>query len=222
MNVFIKQVACEMLSQKRQLRGLVNFCLFFLMMLFIFPLTLKPEIQLLRTMAPGLIWMALLLALLLSAERLFQNDYENGITEQWLVSGESVALLVGAKIFAHWLMIILPLFLLSPIIALIFSFSLHEMAVLMVSLLCSTPALLLLCALASAFGLGLNQKAALMALILLPLTLPILVFGSGTLTVAMQGLPVSGYLALLLAISLIAIGFLPVAIAAVIRISHME
>ena len=92
----------------------------------------------------------------------------------------------------------------------------------MLSLLCGTPALLFLCALAAAFGVGINQKGALMALILIPLTLPVLIFGSGTLNTALQGLPVSGYLALLLAISVIAVGFLPYAIAGVIRVSYVE
>lgn len=212
----------ELLIQIRQLRFLINSCLFFLMILFIFPLTVKPDPVLMKTIAPGLVWMALLLSLLLSSERLFQQDYEQGVIEQWLVSGHSLSLIIGAKTMAHWLFNVLPIILLCPLVALVFSLSLWELWVLIISLLCGTPALLFLCALAASFGVGTNQIGALMALILIPLTLPILIFGSGTLNVAMQGLPISANCALLLAFSLITVAFLPLAIAGVIRISHVD
>ena len=192
------------------------------MLLFIFPLTLKPELLLMRTIAPGLIWMAMLLSMLLSAERMFQQDYEHGVTEQWIVSGQPLNLMISAKVTAHWLFNLLPILVLCPLIAILFSFNPWETWVLILSLLCGTPALLFLCALAAAFGVGVNQRGALMALILLPLTLPLLIFGSGTLNIAMQGLPIKGYLALLLAMSIIAVSFLPYAIAGVIRISHVD
>ncbi len=221
-NLFINQLQRELLIQLRQIRLLVNFCLFFFIMLFIFPLTLKPDVVLLRSLAPGLVWVGILLALLLSAERLFQQDLEQGIVEQWLVSGQSLTAIVFAKGVAHWLLTLIPLILLIPIIALLFSLSAWEAWILCLSLLCGTPALLFLCALTASFGLGINQKGALMALILLPLTLPLLIFGSGTLTIAMQGLPINGYLALLLAMSVLAVGFLPYAIAAVIQIGYAD
>ncbi|HAZ7574020.1 heme exporter protein CcmB [Legionella sp. PATHC032] len=222
LQLFGKQFRRELLIQVRQIRYLVNSCLFFLMLLFIFPLTLRPELMLMRMFAPGLVWMAILLSMLLSLERLFQQDYEQGVLEQWLVSGQALNLLVTAKVLAHWLVSVTPLLILSPVIAILFSFNVWETCILLLSLICGTPAILFLCALAAAFSVGINQRGALMALILLPLTLPLLIFGSGTLSVAMQGLPVSGYLALLLAMSLLAIGFLPYAIAAVIRISHID
>lgn len=221
-SLFAKQFRRELLVQVRQVRFLVNSCLFFLIFLFMFPLTLKPEIVLLRTIAPGLVWMAILLSLLLSAERLFQQDYDHGVLEQWLVSGQSLPLMVGAKVMAHWIFNLLPLLILCPLVALLFSLSAWETWVLALTIICGTPALLFLCALVASFGVGINQKGILMALILLPLTLPLLIFGSGTLNIAMQGLPVSAYLALLSAMSVIAVGFLPAAIAGVMRISHVE
>ncbi len=220
--LFLKQCQRELLIQVRQIRFLINSCLFLLIFLFMFPLTLKPEVTLLRTIAPGLVWMAILLSMLLSAERLFQQDYEQGVMEQWLVSGRSLPLLVSAKVIAHWLFNLLPLLILCPLVALLFSLSVWETWVLALTILTGTPALLFLCALVAAFGVGINQRGVLMALILLPLALPLLIFGSGTLTIAMQDLPVRGYLALLLAMSLIAAGFLPYAIAGVIRISHVD
>jgi heme exporter protein B len=192
------------------------------MILFIFPLTIKPDPLLMKTIAPGLVWMAFLLSLLLSSERLFQQDYEQGVIEQWLVSGQSLSLIIAAKTIAHWVLNIVPILILCPVVALIFSLNLWELFVLIISLLCGTPALLFLCALAASFGVGVNQKGALMALILLPLTLPILIFGSGTLNIAMQGLPISGNCSLLLAFSILAMSFLPFAIAGVVRISHVD
>ncbi|MFJ1268128.1 heme exporter protein CcmB [Legionella lytica] len=222
LSLFTNQCKRELLIQVRQIRYLVNSCLFLLIFLFMFPLTLKPEVELLRTIAPGLVWMAILLSMLLSAERLFQQDYEQGVIEQWLVSGHSIPLMVGAKVIAHWLFLLPPLLILCPLVALLFSLSAWETGILALTILCGTPALLFLCALVAAFGAGSNQRGVLMALILLPLTLPLLIFGSGTVHVAMQSLPVNGYLALLLAMSVIAVGFLPYAITGVIRISHAE
>ncbi|QMT60724.1 heme exporter protein CcmB [Legionella sp. PC997] len=220
--LFTNQCKRELLIQVRQIRFLVNSCLFLLIFLFMFPLTVKPEVTLLRTIAPGMVWMAILFSLLLSAERLFQQDYEHGVIEQWIVSGLSLPLLISAKVIAHWLFNLLPLLVLCPLIALLFSLTAWETEVLALTIICGTPALLFLCALAAAFGVGVNQKGLLMALILLPLTLPLLIFGSGTLNIAMQGLPISAYLALLLAMSVMATGFLPYAIAGVMRISHIE
>ena len=222
LSLFTRQCRRELLIQVRQLRFLVNSCLFLLIFLFMFPLTLKPEVALLRTIAPGLVWMAILLAMLFSAERLFQQDYEQGVIEQWLISGQSLPLMVSAKVIAHWLFNLIPLLILCPLIGLLFSLSAWETWVLALTIVCGTPALLFLCALVAAFSVGINQRGVLMALIVLPLTLPLLVFGSGTLNSAMQDLPISGCLALLLAMSVIAVGFLPYAIAGVMRVSHVE
>lgn len=220
--LFYEQFKRELLIQTRQVRVLINSCLFFLMLLFIFPLTLKYDSNLMRTIAPGIIWMAVLLSMLLSSERMFQQDYEYGVIEQWLVSGKSLNLIVTAKVSAHWLVNIVPIVILCPLIALLFAFDVQETGILVLSLLCATPSLLYLCALAAAFGVGVNQRGALMALILFPLTLPILIFGSGTLNIALQGLPISAYLALLSAMSVLSISFLPYAIAGIIRISQID
>lgn len=219
-SLFMTHFRRELLIQMRQVRHLINSCLFFLMIMFIFPMTMKPDVQLLRILAPGLVWMAMLLSILMSSERLFQQDFEHGIIEQWLVSGRVFNVIISAKVTVHWVLNLIPVLLLMPFIALLFSLSFNEIEVFSLSLLCGTPAILYLCALAAAFGVGVTQKGALMALILLPLTLPILIFGSGAMSIGMQGLPIGGYLAILLAISLLSVGFLPFAIAGVIRLSH--
>jgi heme exporter protein B len=217
--LFKRQLSRELRLHLRQLRLIINSCLFFLMIVVFFPLTMTPDIALLRTVAPGLVWIAMLLAMFLASERLFQQDYDDGVIEQWLVSGYPISLLVSAKILVHWLLNLLPMLLFCPFLAVLFSLTSHETLILMVSLICGTPAILFLCALAAAFSTGIQQKGILMALILLPLTIPVMIFGSGTLISAMQGLPVSGYLALLLALSILSSGFIPFAVAGVIRIA---
>lgn len=217
-SLFWRQLCRELRLNLRQSRLIINSCLFFLMIMVFFPLTMPPDVSLLRTIAPGLFWIAMLLAMFLSAESLFQQDYEDGVIEQWLVSGYPISLLVTAKIIVHWLLNLLPMLIFCPFMAILFALTGQETLVLMLSLICGTPALLFLCALAAVFSTGLQQKGMLMALILLPLTIPVMIFGSGTLIAAMQGLPVLGYFALLLAISLIAASLLPYAIAGVIRI----
>ena len=221
-SLFTKQLSRELLLHLRQLRLIINSCLFFLMIVVFFPLTMTPDVALLRTIAPGLVWIAMLLALFLSSERLFQQDYDDGVIEQWLVSGLPISVMVGAKVLIHWLLNLLPMLLFCPFLAILFRLSVHETVILMLSLICGTPSILLLCGLAAAFASGFQQKGILMALILLPLTIPVMIFGSGTLIAAMQGLPVQGYLALLLAMSLFTSTLLPFAIAGVIRINLVE
>ena len=219
-SLFQRQCLREIRLQGRQWRFVIQACLFFLMILFFFPLTLPPEKSLLRMVTPGLVWIALLLALFLSAEHLFQQDGDDGVIEQWLVSGYPLSVFVSAKIGVHWILNVLPMLLLCPILAIILSLDVADTIILMLSLLVGTPAILFFCALASVFGMGVQQKGVLMLLILLPLTLPVMIFGSAVLTAALAGFPVSGHLAILLAMSLVAVVLLPFAVAAVIRVGY--
>lgn len=217
--LFSRQCRRELLIHLRQPRLLLHASLFFLMVTVFFPLTIPPDTTTLRTVAPGLIWIAMLLAMLLTSVGLFQQDYEDGVIEQWLISSYPLSIIVAAKLVVHWLLNLVPLLIFCPLMALLFNFSWQEMGILIFSLILGTPAILFLCGLATAFSAGMQQKGVLMALILLPLTVPVMVFGSATLSAVMQGFPVLGYLAILLALSILAVGFLPFAIAAVIRIN---
>lgn len=217
--LFRRQLSRELVLQRRQVRYLLNTSLFFLMVVFFFPLTLSPDVHFLRTVAPGLVWIGMLFALFLSSERLFQQDYEDGVIEQWLVSGYPISLYVGAKILIHWLINLIPLLILSPILAIFFSLTPHETFVLMLSIFFGSSSILLLCAMAAACCTGLQQKGILMPLILLPLTIPIMIFGSSTLTASMEGLPFMGYLALLLAMTMLSAALLPFAIGAIIAVN---
>ena len=138
--------------------------------------------------------------------------------EQWRLSVVPMHARVRAKLMVHWLGHMLPLVCLSPIIALLFGLNTLETGVLVLSLLCGTPMLFALCAFSATFGLGLTRQGLFTALIVLPLTLPVMIFGGGVLTAIMHGLSVRGHLALLLAGALLAFWGLPYAIAAVIRV----
>lgn len=220
--LFILQFRREMLLHCRQPYGLLLSTLFFLMIVLFFPLTLSPDPLILRQVASGLLWVAMLLAMLMASERLFQQDYEDGLIEQWLTSGFALSVIIAAKVTVHWLLNITAILILCSLVALLFNLSRYETGILMVSLLVGTPTILYLCALAAAFTTSVQQKSALIALILLPLALPVMIFGSGTLNAAMQGQNITGYLAILLALSILAVTFLPLAISAIIRISLVD
>lgn len=216
--MFFKQAFLrEITLQKRQLRGTVNACLFFFMVVMLFPLSFPSDLVFLRKLLPGLVWIAVLFSFFLSAEHVFQQEYEDGVLEQWLLSDEPMQVRVRIKLVVHWLTNLAPLILFCPILTILFDLNLYETSVLSLSLLCATPTLIALCAFSSACGIGLKRQGLFTALILLPLTLPVIIFGGGVLTAAMQGFPISGHLALLLAISILAFWGLPWAISGVIR-----
>lgn len=219
---FLEQLRLESILLCRQSKHVINASVMFLMILVFFPLAMPPETQLLKQIAPGLVWVALLFALLISSERLFQQDYEDGVLEQWMVSGHSLIIFVSAKLLVHWLLTLTPLIILSAFVYLLFNFNVYETLILMSSLFLGSPALMYLCALSAVFGGGLKQKGVLMALILLPLTIPVMIFGSGAVGVSFHGLPAQGYLAILAALSVVAVGLLPYAISAIIRISLVD
>ena len=217
--IYVNQFRREQLLQVREPRSVVFSVLFFAMIMVFFPLTITPEPHLLRQIAPGVFWIAVLLALLMASERLFQEDFNDGVIEQWLVSGSPISILVMAKLSVHWLLNLLPIIILSFVLGALFDLSLAERWVVIGSFILGTPSILFLSALAASFCTSMQQKGVLIALILLPLVVPVMIFGSGALNAAMFALPVKGYFAILLALSILAIAFLPFAIAAIIRIS---
>lgn len=220
--LFKRQLKREFLLSVRQPKLLVYAALFFLMTTVFFPLTMPPNPLLLRSMVSGIVWIATQFALLLATVNVFQQDYEHGVIEQWLLRGVSISRIVAAKLIIHWSFTLLAILIFCPFLSLLINLNSYETFILFISLLLGTPALVFLCGLAAAFSAGMQQKGIMMALILFPLTIPLLIFGSGTLSAAMQGFAIGGYLAMLLAISLLAVAFLPFAIAAVIRISLVD
>ena len=166
----------------------LNPLLFFFLVSILFPLTLSPDVKILQMMGPGIVWVAVLLAVLLSLTRLFQPDYEDGSLEQWLLGPYPLALLVFAKIAAHWLMLFLPLLVMTPLIAMMFHLPVNVVKVLMMTLLLGTPLLTLLGAIGAALIVSLRQSGLLLALILLPLYIPTLIFATAALNAVAAGI----------------------------------
>lgn len=193
--------------------------IFFVMVVSLFPLAIGPEAALLRTIAPGVVWVAALLASMLSLARMFADDFEDGTLEQMLLSAHPLALLVLGKIAAHWLGSGLLLALLSPLLALQFDLSPAATGVLVVSLLLGTPVLSLIGAIGAALTVGLRGAGVLLSLLVLPLCIPVLIFGAGSVQAHNAGLDISAYLSLLGAFLVLTLVGAPLAAAAALRIA---
>lgn len=193
--------------------------IFFVMVVSLFPLGVGPEPQLLRTMAPGVLWVAAMLASMLSLPRLFADDYSDGTLEQLLLSTHPLAWLVLSKTLAHWIGSGLPLVLLSPVLALQFDLSVSAIGVLMLSLLLGTPILSLVGAMGAALTVGLRSSSVLQSLLVLPLTIPVLIFGAGAVEAHTTGLSVAGHFSLLGALLIFGAIAAPWVAAAALRIS---
>jgi len=192
---------------------------FFVIVVSLFPLGVGPDPNLLRTMAPGILWVAALLAAMLSLARLFAPDHADGTLEQLLLSPEPLAVLVAAKILAHWLVAGLPLVLLAPVLALQFDLAPAAIGVLALSLLIGTPVLSLFGAIGGALTLGLRGGGVLVALLVLPLYVPVLIFGAGAVGAATNGMDAAAHLALLGALLAGAVALAPWATARALRIA---
>ena len=203
----------------RRRSELLNPLLFFILVVSLFPLGVGPGPQLLQEIAPGVIWVAALLATLLSMERLFRSDFEDGALEQLLLSPHALSLLVLAKVFAHWLVTGLPLILVSPLLGLLLHLPPEGIIALPVTLLLGTPALSLVGAIGVALTVGLRRGGVLLTLLILPLYVPVLIFGTAAVAAAAAGLSIAGQLALLGALLALALTLAPFATAAGLRIS---
>jgi len=193
--------------------------LFFVVVTSLFPLGIGAEPNLLRAIAPGVIWVAALLSTLLALPRLFADDHADGTLDQLLLGSAPLAAQVAAKGLAHWLVSGLPLALLAPLLALQYDLPAGLHGVLVLSLLLGTPVLSLLGAIGAALILGLRGGGALLALLVLPLCVPVLIIGAGAVEMAASGLAAQGQLLLLAAMLVVAVVFAPLACAAALRIS---
>lgn len=192
---------------------------FFLIVVSLFPLGIGPETQLLRLIAPGVVWVAALLASMLSLGRLFTNDYQDGTLEQLLLTPQPLYLVVLGKVLALWLVSGVPLALLSPVLGIQFGLTGNTLLVLVVSLLLGTPVLALIGSIGAALTLGLRGGGLLLSILVLPLYIPVLIFGSGAVDASITGLGLEGNLSLLGALMVLSLVFAPWATAAALRIS---
>lgn len=192
---------------------------FFAIIVSLFPLGVGPEPAVLRTLAPGVLWVAALLATMLSLNRLFAADHADGTLEQLALSPHPLGTLAAAKVLAHWLTTGLPLVLLSPLLAIQLYLPNEALGTLLLALTLGTPVLSLIGSVGAALTLGLRGGGVLLSLLVLPLYTPILIFGAGAVTASATGLAAEAYLSLLGAFLAVALGFAPWATAAALRIS---
>ena len=203
----------------RNRHELANPLIFFVLVVTLFPLAVTPTADALRAMAPGVIWVSALLAVLLSLDRLFKQDYEDGSLDQLMLSPNPLMILVLAKVTAHWLLTGLPLVIIAPLLGLFMSLPSEAVSVLVYSLLLGTPVLSLIGAIGVSLTVAVNRGGVLLLLIILPLYIPILIFGANAVDVAMDGLPVKGQLMFLGAVLALAISLAPLATAVALRIT---
>ena len=219
LNLFLAVVRRDLMLALRQKSDIIQTLFFFAVVITLVPLGVGAEQNLLRTMAPGVVWVAALLAALLSLPRLFALDYADGTLEQMVISDETLSVIVLAKVFAHWLTTGIPITVFTALFGVMFDLPLDQCLVLMASLLLGTPVLSLVGAIGAALTLGLRAGSVLTSLLVLPLYIPVLIFGAGaTVQVAISVSPVA-YLMVTGALSLLALAAAPFAIAASLRIS---
>ena len=203
----------------RNRHELANPLIFFVLVVTLFPLAVTPTAEALRAMAPGVIWVSALLAVLLSLDRLFQQDYDDGSLDQLMLSPNPLVILVFAKVTAHWLLTGLPLVIIAPLLGLFMSLPTEAVSVLVYSLLLGTPVLSLIGAIGVSLTVSVNRGGVLLSLIILPLYIPILIFGANAVDVATDGLPVTGQLLFLAAVLALSVSLAPLATAVALRIT---
>ncbi len=213
--VFARDIVVTLRRSTEVLTPLV----FFVIVVSLFPLGIGPEAPLLRTMGPGILWVAALLASMLSLNRLFAADYADGSLEQIALAPQPLSLLALSKVAAHWTLTGLPLSLLAPLLALQLDLSGRAITMLVISLLLGTPVLSLIGAIGAALTLGIRGGGVLVSLLVLPLYTPVLIFGAQTVSGVATGASPAADFALLGAFLAFAISLAPWAIAAALRVS---
>jgi len=204
----------------RQRAELMQPMLFFVLVISLFPLGVGPEPKTLQLIGPGVIWVAAILSSLLGLERLFRDDFQDGSLEQLMLSSTSLPAAALVKVAAHWLTSILPLIILSPLLALFLHLSEPMYWALLKTLLLGTPLLSLIGAIAVGLTVGLNRGGVLLALLLLPVFIPLLIFATSAVEAASMQLPYSAQLAIIGAMFLLSLALAPFAIAYALRVSQ--
>jgi heme exporter protein B len=216
---FVTLVRRDLRLAARGRADAVTSLVFFVIVASLFPLGVGADLALLRDIGPGVVWVAALLASLLSLPRLFVADHADGTLEQLLLVPQPLSVLALAKVFAHWLTTGVPLVLLSPLLGLQYGLAGDAIGLLVGALLLGTPILSLLGAIGAALTLGLRGGSVLTALLVLPLNAPVLIFGAGAVSAHMAGLAVTAQFSLLGAMLALALALVPWALATSLRIA---
>jgi heme exporter protein B len=218
-SVILATIRRELLLALRSPGDVINPLMFFVISISLFPLGGGADTDFLSGIASGVIWVTALLAIMFSMDSLFRADYEDGSLEQLLMSPQPLYFLLLAKVFSHWLLSCLPIIILAPLFAEMLAMPDAGRMPLVLGLLVGTPILCLLGAIGMALTVGLSRSGLLLAVLILPLFIPVLVFGTGMVQAAMGSLPYTGLLSLLGALLIAAICLSPLAIGAALRIS---
>lgn len=219
MTVFAATLRRELLLGLRTPAEIINPLFFFVVVVSLFPLALTPSSDILRLLAPGVVWVAALLAVMLSLDSLFRRDEECGALEQLLVAPGELYLPVLARLCAHWLLTGLPLVLVAPLLGYMMHLPVEVLDTLWQSLLLGTPTLTVIGAIGAALTVSVRRGGILLALLVLPLYVPVLVFGAGSVGRALDGMDTGGVLAILGAMLALAASLGPFAVALGLRIS---
>ena len=219
LNLFFSVIRRDLLLALKQKSDIVQTLFFFAVLVTLVPLGVGAETNLLRSMAPGVVWVAALLAALLSLPRLFAHDWADGTLEQMLISAEPLTVIVLAKVSAHWLVTGVPMTVFSLVFGVMFDLPLEETWVLTAALALGTPVLSLVGAIGAALTLGLRAGSVLTSLLVLPLYIPVLVFGAGAAVQVAMSVSPAAYLMVTGALTLFALAAAPFAVAAALRIS---
>ena len=217
--MFLWIIQRDLLLAMRRRSDVLTTLFFFIIVVSLFPLGVGPEMSMLRTMAPGVVWVAALLASMLSLGRMFAGDHLDGTLEQMLLSPQSLPLLVLGKALAHWLVTGVPLVLMAPVLGIQYDLPADALGVLTASLLLGTPVLSLIGAIGAALTLGLRGGGVLVSLLVLPLYIPVLIFGAGAVEASAAGLGASAHMSLLGAFLLASLALAPWTAAVSLRIS---
>jgi heme exporter protein B len=219
MNIYLSTLVRELKISIRNPSGLINPLLFFIVTISLFPLSISPEAKILSEIAPGIIWVAAMLSVLLSLNTIFHYDFDNGILEQLSISHHSTALVILIKSFSHWILTGLPIVLLSPLMGLFLFLDENSIQVLMLTLLIGTPSLSLIGTIGASLIVGIRSAGMLLALLILPLYIPILIFASSAISQFQAGFEITGQILWLIVILLFSLMLSPFISAAALKIN---
>lgn len=209
----------ELLIAFRRQADIFNPLWFFIIVITLFPLSIGPEPNLLARIAAGIVWVAALLSALLSLERLFRDDFQDGALEQMMLMPVPLPIVVISKVIAHWLLTGLPLILISPLLSILLSLDFNTWLAVVLTLLVGTPTLSFIGAIGVALTVGLQKGGVLLSLLVLPLYIPILIFATSAIDAASLGMAYNGQLAILGAMFMGALTLTPFAISSALRVS---
>jgi heme exporter protein B len=215
-NLLLKR---DLVLAYRRRAELVNPMLFFVLVTAMFPLGIGNDPKLIEAVGPGVVWVAALLASLLSLDSMFRSDFEDGSLEQYMLSAHPISILVLAKILAHWLVTGLPLFIVAPLLAILLNIPGVAVPTLMLTLLLGTPVLSLIGSVGVALTVGLRRGGVILSLLVLPLYVPVLIFATDAVKTTIAGIPTTAQISILSAMLVGSLVLAPLATAASLRIS---